>query len=386
MKKDSNKARMEMLCLRHPKIMGSSSFVRLYDSPADSSCLYFCLTLCEYTLETYINQEKTESLQKKIPHIFKQLVQAVQILHDAGFAHRDLHPSNILFDTEGKLLLADFDESLSFKDNLYNEELSQGRGKTKKKMTNDYDETLAFQVHTCNDNLSNRNDDSKENLINDFDESSSFQHKGNQSESRSKAKDELINNFDKRLSFQDCPCNEKLAEGTGKAEEKLSNDFDKSSSFEDRPCEDNQSEGRAETKEKLIKADIQAIENLLCYIATGGKYSYKTEKTEFHKIDGLLKEHIHAEVRDLIKKLDDQKGQSLSLKEVLQHPFFWSQRSKYTFLRDIGELNDIIRKNKQSEIVKNLNEKGANPSSSFHKWIKKVMICPVSQLHENYGI
>uniref|UniRef100_H2ZU23 Ribonuclease L n=1 Tax=Latimeria chalumnae TaxID=7897 RepID=H2ZU23_LATCH len=234
MRKNSNEVKMEKLCLEHPKIMGNSCFVKLYGSETDATCHYLCLTLCECTLETYI-QEEEGNLKTKVPHIFKQLIGAVQILHEAGFAHTDLHPSNILFNVEGKLQLAD---------------------------------------------------------------------------------------FDKCLRFEDCP-----------------------------------HKGQSERSE--------AIGNLLCYVTTEGKYVYKTEEEK-------LGDCYSAEVRDLIQKLSAPQGQPPPLKEALQHPFFWSQESKYRFLQDIGNENEVKVRNDKHEIVKSLNEKAQDPSSSFREWTKKV--------------
>ncbi|XP_067894057.1 2-5A-dependent ribonuclease-like isoform X2 [Heterodontus francisci] len=116
-RKGSEKARKEMDCLRHPTILDCSLFANILHCERDEYCDYICLNLCEYNLEECVNKSP-EEIQADAPEIMKQLVQAVQILHKVKFAHRDLHPTNVLRDVEKHFRLADFDNSVHFGNNL----------------------------------------------------------------------------------------------------------------------------------------------------------------------------------------------------------------------------------------------------------------------------
>lgn len=47
-------------------------------------------------------------MEAEAAEILKQLVSAISYCHHMGVAHRDIKPDNILFDTRGRLKLADF--------------------------------------------------------------------------------------------------------------------------------------------------------------------------------------------------------------------------------------------------------------------------------------
>ncbi|XP_067846925.1 2-5A-dependent ribonuclease-like [Heptranchias perlo] len=109
-RKFSEEAKKEKLCL---EITRSDLFVKLVSSESDPFCDYLCLDLCEYNLEEWLERQP-EKVQAEAPEIMERLVQALQILHSAKFAHRDLHPTNVLRDVENRVLLADFDKSVYF--------------------------------------------------------------------------------------------------------------------------------------------------------------------------------------------------------------------------------------------------------------------------------
>ncbi|XP_078074076.1 2-5A-dependent ribonuclease-like [Mustelus asterias] len=111
-RKDSEEAKKEMDCLRIPAINDSSLFVNLLHWESDEFCDYLCLDLHEYNLEECMANWPKE-IQKEAPKIMKQLVEALQILHGVEFAHRDLHPTNILRDVKENFRLADFDKSVN---------------------------------------------------------------------------------------------------------------------------------------------------------------------------------------------------------------------------------------------------------------------------------
>ncbi|XP_072429490.1 2-5A-dependent ribonuclease-like isoform X2 [Chiloscyllium punctatum] len=109
-------AKRELDCLRDPKISGSSRFASLRYCESDDFCDYLCLDLCEYNLEECVSKWP-DKMRSDAPKIMKQLVQALQILHKVKFAHRDLHPTNVLRDVEENFRLADFDKSVHFDKN-----------------------------------------------------------------------------------------------------------------------------------------------------------------------------------------------------------------------------------------------------------------------------
>ena len=48
-------------------------------------------------------------------YYFKQLISALECIHDKGYAHRDIKPENILLDKTGNLKLADFTQNFTSK-------------------------------------------------------------------------------------------------------------------------------------------------------------------------------------------------------------------------------------------------------------------------------
>ncbi|XP_054837833.1 2-5A-dependent ribonuclease isoform X2 [Eublepharis macularius] len=97
----------EKTCLE--KCRNSNHLVKYYGSEEQKACLYLCFALCEQNLEEYFG--RTENTDFKSKDILQTIFQAVQELHEFGFGHQDLHPSNILIDAAGKIFLADFDKS-----------------------------------------------------------------------------------------------------------------------------------------------------------------------------------------------------------------------------------------------------------------------------------
>uniref|UniRef100_UPI00398F803B 2-5A-dependent ribonuclease-like n=1 Tax=Pristiophorus japonicus TaxID=55135 RepID=UPI00398F803B len=112
----SEAAKKEKLCLTHPKVVVSNLFVKVLACEIDDYCHYICLDLCEYNLEECVDRWP-DAIRMEAPEIMKRLVLALQILHGAKFAHRDLHPTNVLRDVEKQVRLADFDKSVHFDDN-----------------------------------------------------------------------------------------------------------------------------------------------------------------------------------------------------------------------------------------------------------------------------
>lgn len=70
--------------------------------------LYLVMPLYEAgSLQERLDREETFTVEQVLS-LIREVVAALVYLHSAGFLHRDVKPANILFDEEGKALLADF--------------------------------------------------------------------------------------------------------------------------------------------------------------------------------------------------------------------------------------------------------------------------------------
>lgn len=65
-------------------------------------------------LELLMKSAKTKDIfksQSNIVHILYQLLRGVQDIHDAGAIHRNLKPSNILINENGRIKITDFNQA-----------------------------------------------------------------------------------------------------------------------------------------------------------------------------------------------------------------------------------------------------------------------------------
>ena len=88
--------------VRHPHI------IQFYEIQESKEHLYFIM---EYANggELYEHIVKNRRLtEPEACHIFNQLVQAIDYIHDFGIAHRDIKPENILLDSNHDIKLIDF--------------------------------------------------------------------------------------------------------------------------------------------------------------------------------------------------------------------------------------------------------------------------------------
>ncbi|KAL2549163.1 Phosphoenolpyruvate carboxylase kinase 1 [Forsythia ovata] len=100
-------------CLdKEPKILGILSgcpnILQLYKIYEDDDYLHMVTDLCDggdlydrVSLGTTFTEPEAAA-------VLKQLMIAISCCHRLGIAHRDIKPDNILFDTQGRLKLADF--------------------------------------------------------------------------------------------------------------------------------------------------------------------------------------------------------------------------------------------------------------------------------------
>ena len=77
-----------LVTLRHPSI------TYLYEAFEFNNKLYLILERCSYTLEELMNEQNFPG-EAFLPHIAKDVLQAVHFMHNLGYVHADLHPGNI---------------------------------------------------------------------------------------------------------------------------------------------------------------------------------------------------------------------------------------------------------------------------------------------------
>ncbi|CAM2118598.1 unnamed protein product [Caretta caretta] len=140
-------------------------------------------------------------------------------------------------------------------------------------------------------------------------------------------------------------------------------DFDKSKRL---------SEGQ---KDVIIK-DLKALRRLVLYVVTLGKVPF--EENDRDVLDASCPEDVqdYEETVDLRKSLvspDEGIPVENLLRDLIQHPFFWSKQTRYRFLRDVGNESDIKSRNtkhhnNKSEILKALN----CDEHPFQQWTEQI--------------
>ncbi|KAL2508720.1 Phosphoenolpyruvate carboxylase kinase 2 [Forsythia ovata] len=100
-------------CLeKEPKILqllsGCPSIVRLYRFYEDDDSLHMVIDLCNGGNLFDRMSSGTSFSEAEAALMLKQLTVAISYCHRLGIAHRDVKPDNILFDSQGRLKLADF--------------------------------------------------------------------------------------------------------------------------------------------------------------------------------------------------------------------------------------------------------------------------------------
>ncbi|KAF8361832.1 hypothetical protein PRIPAC_88755, partial [Pristionchus pacificus] len=79
------------------------------DDDIDPSFIYQQMQLCNYSLQTWLSENSTQSLRplNTIKLWFIQIVSAIGYLHGKSLVHRNLKPSNILFVKEDRIKVSD---------------------------------------------------------------------------------------------------------------------------------------------------------------------------------------------------------------------------------------------------------------------------------------
>ncbi|XP_046855217.1 serine/threonine-protein kinase/endoribonuclease IRE2-like isoform X2 [Xenia sp. Carnegie-2017] len=92
---------------RKSKYVVNYSFL---EEETETEYVYLVLDLCEESLESFVKSSTLHDLQKALPEILRQTLQGLADLHSDPnpILHRDLKPTNVLRDSQGKFLIADF--------------------------------------------------------------------------------------------------------------------------------------------------------------------------------------------------------------------------------------------------------------------------------------
>ncbi|XP_050552528.1 serine/threonine-protein kinase PITSLRE-like [Spodoptera frugiperda] len=93
--------------MQHPNIVASRGLA----SSSRNDRVYIVMELVDYDLKTFMQTMHSNKQLFSVEHVkclMKQLLRAVQHLHDHHVMHRDLKTSNILLSNEGVLKVADF--------------------------------------------------------------------------------------------------------------------------------------------------------------------------------------------------------------------------------------------------------------------------------------
>ncbi|KAI3757220.1 hypothetical protein L6452_04754 [Arctium lappa] len=98
---------------KEPKILhilgGNANVVQIHRLYEDDDSLHMVIDLCDGPdLYDRISNHVGVFSEPEAASIFIPLMQSVSHCHRLGIAHRDIKPENVLFDSTGKLMLADF--------------------------------------------------------------------------------------------------------------------------------------------------------------------------------------------------------------------------------------------------------------------------------------
>lgn len=100
-------------CLqKEPKILhilgGNPNIIQIHRLYEEENYIHMIIDLCDYP-DLYDRISNTGVFsESESASIFSQLISSISYCHQLGIAHRDIKPDNILFDSRGKLKLADF--------------------------------------------------------------------------------------------------------------------------------------------------------------------------------------------------------------------------------------------------------------------------------------
>ncbi|XP_007480986.1 2-5A-dependent ribonuclease [Monodelphis domestica] len=114
--------------------------------------------------------------------------------------------------------------------------------------------------------------------------------------------------------------------------------------------------------QQKIKDDLKALGRLVLYVVQMGNVPFLEIQTQSD--DEVIDACPNNEIEDLVENLLLPGAEFQSqLSELLSHPFFWSCKTRYRFLRDVGNESDIKTRNESSILLRELNS-----TDQFKNW------------------
>ncbi|XP_029382382.1 serine/threonine-protein kinase/endoribonuclease IRE2 [Echeneis naucrates] len=122
-------------------------------------------------------------------------------------------------------------------------------------------------------------------------------------------------------------------------------------------------------------SDIQVAGMLIYYILSGGHHPF--EGNPFECESNIYKgkynlDHVQdVMAKDLIEWMIDAEPKNRpKVKECLSHPYFWSRRKRLSFLREVGDKDEVKNyRNPEQELMSSLEKNGAG---SYNNWREKI--------------
>ncbi|XP_051854782.1 2-5A-dependent ribonuclease [Antechinus flavipes] len=139
--------------------------------------------------------------------------------------------------------------------------------------------------------------------------------------------------------------------------------------------------------QQKIKDDMKALGRLVLYMEHMGEKSFTEIQTQSDTevIEACINEEIKDIVQNLLNPGEEFQNQ---LSEMLDHPFFWNSKIRYKFLQDMGNLSDIKKRKKDSDVFMKFNQPNSSKDwretidenvfrkmNDFYKKIKKPYLC-----------
>ncbi|XP_046843929.1 serine/threonine-protein kinase/endoribonuclease IRE1-like isoform X2 [Xenia sp. Carnegie-2017] len=105
-------AKKEMKIFNEIKEKNSTYLVNYsyFIKDTETEWVYLILDLCEESLESFVHSSTMEDLQNSLPKILRHILTGLADLHrePSSILHRNLKPSNVLYNAKGEFLIADF--------------------------------------------------------------------------------------------------------------------------------------------------------------------------------------------------------------------------------------------------------------------------------------
>ncbi|KAI5089561.1 hypothetical protein C0J45_20969, partial [Silurus meridionalis] len=121
-----------------------------------------------------------------------------------------------------------------------------------------------------------------------------------------------------------------------------------------------------------LSTDIQVAGMLVYYILSGGDHPFgKQSEVDINIHDGKyhLDEQTDVEAKDLIEKMLAPKPEErMSAKEALEHPYFWDDERRYSFIRNVGEIKAVQKWKNTSRKLREALRK----YETFNEWKSKI--------------